>query len=104
MEEIGQKVVAFRRDMHRHAELSWQESRTRDKVLEFLAAIGITGRRITETGIIADIPGAAPGPFVALRGDMDALPITEETGLEFASVNPVSGTHGVGHSYSRSHA
>lgn len=91
MEEIEKKVVAFRRDMHKHAELSWKESRTRDKVCEFLAGLGIQATRITETGLIADIPGANEGPFIALRGDMDALPITEETGLEFASVNPVRG-------------
>ena len=84
--EIQQQLVDFRRDIHKHPELSWQETRTSGKVCEFLDNLNITYTSgIGETGIIADIPGQQDGPIIALRGDMDALPVHEETGLSFSS-------------------
>jgi hippurate hydrolase len=84
------RLVAFRRDLHRHPELSFQEERTAQQIEKGLDRLGISYRSgIGGTGIIAEIPaaGGAPGPRVALRADMDALPLQEETGLEFASLN-----------------
>jgi hippurate hydrolase len=77
-------MVSLRRDFHRHPELSWQETRTADRIGDVLTQRGLRHRRGAGTGILADLPGG-PGPAVALRADMDALPIHEETGLEFAS-------------------
>jgi hippurate hydrolase len=82
---IVERMIARRRDLHRHPELSWEERRTSDRVAEALGGLGIPHRRAAETGIIADLPGEARVPVVALRADLDALPIQEETGLPFAS-------------------
>lgn len=86
--ELTERIIAMRRDLHRHPELSWQEVRTANKVCEVLDRLGITYRSgVAETGIVAEIPGQADGPIIALRADMDALPVHEETGLEFSSVH-----------------
>lgn len=85
-DEIQQKLVDFRRDIHKHPELSWQEERTSAKVCAFLDDLNISYTSgVGETGVIADIPGQHDGPIIALRGDMDALPVHEETGLSFSS-------------------
>jgi amidohydrolase len=77
-------LLAMRRDLHAHPELSWQEERTAAKVADALRSLGLKARTgIAKTGVIADI--GETGPMIALRADMDALPITEETGLPFAS-------------------
>lgn len=94
--EVYERMVAMRRDLHRHPELSLKEERTATRILEELAAIGLEGRRLAGTGVIADVPGEADGPMVALRGDIDALPIEEETGLPFASQTP-GVMHACGH-------
>lgn len=83
------RLVALRRDLHQHPELSWQERRTADQICRFLDELGVAYRRdVASTGIIAEIPGAGDGPCVALRADTDALPVLEETGLPFASETP----------------
>lgn len=77
-----------RRDFHMHPELGFKEVRTSRIVAEELGKLGIkvtTG--IAETGVIGIIEGKAPGKVVMLRFDMDALPVTEETGAEYASQN-----------------
>lgn len=79
-------LVEIRRDLHRHPELSWREERTADRVCHELEALGVAYRRVAGTGVVADLPGPDGVPLVALRADLDALPITEETGLPFASV------------------
>ncbi len=85
---IVSKIVALRRDLHQHPELSWQETRTASKVCETLDDLQIAYRKnVAGTGVVADIPGGIAGPRVALRADLDALPIHEETGLPFASQN-----------------
>lgn len=90
-------LVAIRRDLHQHPELSWKEERTAAKVADRLRELGLTPRTgIARTGIIADIPGVRDGPLVALRADLDALPLEEETGLEFSSVRP-GVMHACGH-------
>lgn len=88
-EEIYQRMVALRRDLHQHPELSWQEERTSARLKEHLDRLQIPYRILATHGIIADIPGEDPdAPLIALRGDMDALPVQEETGLPFASLKP----------------
>lgn len=83
------RLIDFRRDLHRHPELSWQERRTADRVCGFLDELGIAYRRdVATTGVVAEIPGAHTSRVVALRADMDALPVFEETGLPFASETP----------------
>jgi len=94
---IGAELIAFRRDLHLHPELSFEESRTAAKVAEQLRAIGLACRTgVGGHGIVADIAGDRPGPIVALRADMDALPIQEESGLPFASSTP-GVMHACGH-------
>ena len=95
--KIQQRMVELRRDLHQHPELSWNEKRTAAKVREFLDELNIPYRSgIAGTGIVAEIAGQQEGPFIALRADMDALPIQEETGLPFAS--EVDGVmHACGH-------
>ena len=85
--EVQPEIIAFRRDLHQHPEASLQEFRTTDRIAEELDKMGVTYRRLDPTGIIAEIEGKGPGKRVALRGDIDALSITEKTGLPFASVN-----------------
>ncbi len=85
---LTDRIVAFRRDLHQHPELSWNENRTGDRICEELDRLGLNYRRgVARTGIVADIPGGANGLKVALRADIDGLPVHEETGLEFASIN-----------------
>lgn len=80
------RMVALRRDFHQHPELGWHEHRTADRICAVLDKLGISYRRgVAETGVLADIPGPKNVPAVALRADMDALPIHEETGLPFTS-------------------
>lgn len=85
--ELEQKVIAWRRDFHQHPELSNREFRTAKVIAEHLRSLGLevqTG--IANTGVVAILQGGKPGPLVALRADMDALPVTEQTDLPFKSV------------------
>ena len=78
--------IDFRRDLHRYPELSFQESETAAKVARKLQEYGIPFRmNVGGHGIVAELKGEGPGRTIALRADMDALPIQEETGLPFAS-------------------
>lgn len=79
------ELVAFRRDVHAHPELGRSEVRTTEVVAERLQQAGIVARRLRGTGLIADLGSATPGRRLALRADIDALPIREATGLPFAS-------------------
>ena len=96
--EERERIIALRRGLHAHPELSWEESGTQTRLVAALAHAGITDVRVVAgTGLVATIPGTRPGaPVIALRGDTDALPITEETGLPFASQNP-GVMHACGH-------
>jgi hippurate hydrolase len=82
---VFERMVTVRRDLHRHPELAWQENRTAERIREELDSLGIAHRTICGTGVVADLPGSSDAPAVALRADIDALPIREETGLPFAS-------------------
>jgi amidohydrolase len=80
------RVIEWRRDIHAHPELGNREFRTSALVAEHLRALGMEVRTgIAHTGVAALLTGGKPGPLVALRADMDALPVTEQTGLPFAS-------------------
>jgi amidohydrolase len=80
------KVIAWRRDLHQHPELGNREVRTAALVAKQLKRLGLSVRTgVAHTGVVAVLRGAAERPVVALRADMDALPLTEETGLSFAS-------------------
>jgi amidohydrolase len=80
------KLIAWRRDFHQNPELSNREERTAAKVAEHLRSLGLKPRTgLAHHGVVAIIEGGKPGPKVALRADMDALPVTEQTGLPFAS-------------------
>lgn len=83
------ELVAFRRDLHQYPELSLQESETANKVALQLKQLGAAIRTgVGGFGIVAELSGGQPGPLLALRADMDALPIHEESGLEFTSLRP----------------
>jgi hippurate hydrolase len=90
------RMVNLRRDLHRHPELSGQERQTTDRLSKELDRLGIEHHRPLETGLVAEIQGPPDVPAVALRADIDALPIHEDTDLEFAST--VDGVmHACGH-------
>ncbi len=83
---VNPRVIAWRRDIHQHPELGNREFRTAKLVAEHLRSLGLqvtTG--IAHTGVVAILHGGKPGPRIALRADMDALPVTESPGLPFAS-------------------
>ncbi|NUQ85807.1 MAG: amidohydrolase [Anaerolineales bacterium] len=88
---------SLRRDFHKHPELGFREVRTGGIVAKELEALGIeVTKGVGKTGVVGLLEGARPGPTILLRFDMDALPITEETGAEYASTNP-GVMHACGH-------
>lgn len=91
--KLQPQVVKWRRDIHRHPELSEQEVRTAKLVTDHLRSLGMEVRTgIAKTGVIGILHGSKPGGVVALRADMDALPVEEQTNLPFAS--KVTAMHG----------
>lgn len=91
------ELIGLRRKIHEQPELAFEEHQTAKRVEEFLARLGIARRTgVGKTGIVALLEGAKPGRTIAIRADMDALPIDEPPGLPFAS--KVSGKmHACGH-------
>ncbi|MEG2865522.1 MAG: M20/M25/M40 family metallo-hydrolase, partial [Mucinivorans sp.] len=85
------QIIQWRREIHRHAELSFQEHATQRFICSILDEHHIEYRTIAGTGVLATI-GSHTDPCVVLRADMDALPIEETSGVEFSSLN-----HGVMH-------
>jgi len=80
------QVVAWRRDIHQHPELGFRETRTAALVAGELTRLGLEVRTgVGRTGVVGILRGARPGPVVALRADMDALPVTEQVDLPFKS-------------------
>ena len=83
---VQPKVVAWRRDIHEHPELGNREVRTAKVVADHLRQLGFEVRTgVAKTGVVAVLKGGKPGGVVALRADMDALPVAEQTGVPFAS-------------------
>ena len=105
VEAVTPRVVAWRRDFHANPELGFAETRTAAKVADHLRALGLEVRTgVGRTGVVGVLRGGRPGRTVALRADMDALPVLEATGLPFASTatgsymgNTVPVAHACGH-------
>lgn len=94
---VHERMVALRRELHQHPELSFDEHATMQRISRELTALGIEHRTgVAGTGLVADLAGRAPGPRIALRADIDALPVQEQTGLPFASRVP-GVMHACGH-------
>src|SRR5579875_869126 len=97
LQQVTEEVVRWRRHLHQNPELSFQEQQTSQFVYETLRSFGeLELSRPTPTSVVARLIGRQPGPVLAIRADMDALPITEENDLEFASTNP-GVMHACGH-------
>ncbi len=93
---IEDYVINFRRDLHENPELSGQEFKTQEKLMKELDILGIPYKKAGNASLIATLKGGKPGKTVVLRGDIDALPIKEESDVEFKSKN--SGVmHACGH-------
>jgi amidohydrolase len=85
-DKLAPGLIDIRRDIHCHPELGLQETRTSAIVADYFRKLGLEVRTgFAVTGVLGILKGGKPGPVVAMRGDMDALPITEETNLPFAS-------------------
>lgn len=96
-QDLWEWTRTLRRDFHRHPELGFHEYRTAGIVAQNLQQLGLEVRTgVAETGVVALIEGARPGPVVLLRFDMDALPIQEQTGAEYASLE-AGKMHACGH-------
>ena len=97
-DSLRDRLTALRRSIHQEPELAFEEARTAVKLEEALHGIGVNDvQRVAGTGVVARLRGTdRDAPVIAIRGDIDALPITEETGLPFASRNP-GVMHACGH-------
>lgn len=85
---LSPKLISFRRHLHANPELSFKEYQTQRFVLQVLQDFGVTSvKKIADTGVLVTLTGANPGKCIALRGDMDALPIQEVAGREYGSKN-----------------
>ena len=96
-QELFPYTQAMRRDFHKHPELGFREVRTGGIVAKELEALGIeVTKGVGKTGVVGYLEGSKPGPTILLRFDMDALPITEDTGTEYSSEN-AGVMHACGH-------
>lgn len=85
-DKIEPQTIAWRRDFHEHPELGNREFRTSKIISDYLKSLGLEVKdSVAKTGVVAILRGAKPGPVIALRADMDALPVTERTNVPFAS-------------------
>jgi amidohydrolase len=95
--ELFPFTQSIRRDLHAHPELGFREVRTAGIVARELQSLGLEVRAgVAKTGVVGLLEGGRPGPVVLLRFDMDALPVTEETGAAYASTSP-GVMHACGH-------
>ncbi|KGK88595.1 amidohydrolase [Clostridium sp. HMP27] len=92
VKSIEEYIINFRRDLHENPELSNQEFKTQEKIMKELDKLGMPYKKIGNTSLIAILNGRKSGKTIALRGDIDALPVKEETDVEFKSK-----THGLMH-------
>lgn len=95
-ESLREKLTDIRKEFHRIPEIGDNEFHTAELIEHYLDMAGISHRRVINTGIIAKVEGKLPGKNCAVRADIDALPITENTGCDFASQNP-GVMHACGH-------
>jgi amidohydrolase len=96
---LAPRLVEARRELHRHPELSMEEVQTTERLRMWLTDAGLSILPLDlPVGIVAEVRGAQPGPTVAIRSDIDALPVTEETGLDFASESDGK-MHACGHDF-----
>ncbi|WP_119393652.1 N(2)-acetyl-L-2,4-diaminobutanoate deacetylase DoeB2 [Salinibius halmophilus] len=84
-EQLVEEAVRMRRFLHQHPELTWQEQKTGDYIRQKLSEYDITWRPAAKFGAVATLNSGASGKHIALRGDMDALPISESSGVEWCS-------------------
>jgi amidohydrolase len=99
LEGVAERMVAFRRDIHAHPELAWQEHRTSAAVAAELRQAGLAPIALTAgsgTGLVCEVAGASGGPLVAIRADLDALPIVDEKEVPYRSSTP-GVAHACGH-------
>jgi len=105
-DELNDQVIAWRRDLHANPELGNREFRTSKIVADHLRALGFdeVKEKVAYTGVVGVLKGNKPGPVIALRADMDALPVTEETDVPFKSTvttewngMPAGTMHACGH-------
>ena len=95
-EQFKEKIVSWRREVHAYPEVAWTETKTGNMVAEELKNLGIEVTRIAEIGVVGLLKGERTGKTVALRADMDALPITEATDVPYKSKN-LGAMHACGH-------
>ncbi len=86
--EIEDDLISWRRDFHRHPEVAFHEERTSRVIREYCEGLGLPVKSLAGTGLRADLRGGHPGPTVALRADIDALPLQEQGEKEYLSQNP----------------
>lgn len=85
--DLEKYIIDKRRYFHQHPELSWEEVNTSDKILEELEKMGIKAKKIVKTGVLGVLNPQKTGKVLAIRADIDALPVLEETDLDFSSCN-----------------
>ena len=85
---IKDYIISFRRNLHQEPELSGQEFKTQEKIMKELDKLGIPYKKAGNTSLIATLKGGKSGKTVALRADIDALPVLEEADVEFKSKTP----------------
>ena len=91
------QMVDLRRHLHQYPELSFKEVNTAKRIAQELDKIGIPyDAGVGDTGIVATINPESPGPTIGIRAELDALPIQEQTGLDYSSANP-NVMHACGH-------
>jgi amidohydrolase len=96
LERVRARAIAWRRHLHAHPELSFEEHETARYIAATLVELGLEPRFPTATSVVADLEGVRAGRTIAVRADIDALPVTEDTGLPFASQTP-GVMHACGH-------
>jgi amidohydrolase len=95
-EQMKDEIVAWRRQIHAHPEIGWDVHETGRLAAAELAGLGLEVTRVAKTGVLGVLRGGKPGRTVALRADMDALPITEAADVPYKSQNP-GAMHACGH-------
>lgn len=96
VESLTEQLIEWRRDFHRHPEIAFQEKRTSAVLRKFLEGLGMSVTNHAKTGLRGILEGKLGGPTVALRADIDALPLNEEGEKEYVSENPEA-AHACGH-------